>query len=189
MRRLALVLAVFVFATGTTHAGDLSSASGHYAIIPGGSTIDFALSNLVGGAIRGRFTRFAGEIDIDATDLARSAVSIVIDPASVEAGEPRTTAFLKSNAVFDTTRERAITFRSTHVSQTGPVAATVEGELTARGAKGHQSFDVTMQSFDGNGIVFGVSGVVRREHYGIDVGLPIYSNDVRFDMVLMAQRH
>lgn len=183
------VFAILALLLAPTALGqDLSAAGGHYAIAGERSSITFTISNLAGGALRGQFKAISGEIDFDATDAGRSTVAIIIDPASVDAGEPRTTAFLKSNAVFDVAHEKAITFRSTAVLQTGPASASVEGDLVARGKSGHEAFSVTVLDVNRDFIRFSVRGTVPRGRYGMDVGLPIYSNDVRFDMTLVGSR-
>jgi polyisoprenoid-binding protein YceI len=47
---------------------------------------------------------------------------------------------------------------------------------------------VKLTSWTGRAIGFNVSGNIYRSRYAMDVGTPIYSNVVRFDMTIEGQR-
>ncbi|MGI6855517.1 YceI family protein [Mesorhizobium sp. 1B3] len=169
-------------------AVSLGDAAGRYVINAGGSTIAFSIPKAGGGALSGTFGRFRGDIRISGQNIASSQVDITIFPDSVRTGESRTDAFLKSDAVFDTANEKEIRFRSTSVKRTGDSTAVVSGPLTARGRTGNESFNVELESLSGRAVSFRVTGRVLRSRYGMDVGTPIYSNIVDFDMTLAARR-
>jgi polyisoprenoid-binding protein YceI len=170
-------------------AVDLSDAAGRYAISPSGSSLAFVIGSIAGKGFSGRFARYNGEIDIDGGSLARSSVRITIIPASVETGQDRVDAFLKSNAVFDVANEHAISFRSSIIERTGDRSATIVGTLTARGHSRPATFQAELDGIGKGWISFHVTGNVLRSPYGMDVGTPIYSNVVQFDMKLKAKRH
>jgi len=169
-------------------AASLSDAAGRYTLSPAGSSLTFSIRSVTGAGINGKFDRFTGLIDIDQRDVDRSSVTITIMPASVETGQERIDSFLKSDAVFDIADNPAIRFRSTTVRRTGERTATITGLLTARGHTGPATFNVELSSLSGNTISFHVSGKVFRSPYGMDVGTPIYSNVVNFDMQLVGRR-
>lgn len=169
-------------------AASLGDAAGRYVINTGGSTIGFTIPKAGGGALSGSFGRFRGIIQINGQNIANSRVDITIFPDSVRTGESRTEAFLKSDAVFDTANEKEIRFRSTSVKRTGDNTAVVSGPLTARGRTGNESFNVELRNLSGRTVSFRVTGKVLRSRYGMDVGTPIYSNIVDFDMTLAARR-
>jgi polyisoprenoid-binding protein YceI len=170
-------------------AVDLSDAAGRYAISPSGSSLAFVIGSIAGKGFSGKFARYNGEIDIDGGSLARSSVRITIIPASVETGQDRVDAFLKSNAVFDVANEHAISFRSSIIERTGDRSATIVGTLTARGHSRPATFQAELDGIGKGWISFHVTGNVLRSPYGMDVGTPIYSNVVQFDMKLKAKRH
>ena len=180
------VLAGSVDAIGASIS--LSDAAGRYAITPQGSSLAFAVGAVSGPGIRGRFLRFNGNINIDPGNVERSSVRIVIFPDSVATGEARVENFLRSDAVFDAARQNAITFRSTRVTRTGDDTATIEGQLTARGKTFPQTFRARLDGLRGRQIQFHVAGKIMRSPYGMDVGTPIYSNVVDFDMSLKGNR-
>lgn len=173
---------------GSAQAVALSDAAGRYAISPSGSTIRFAIGKIGGGGLNGAFGSFKGMIRIDGGDIAHSKVDITIFPASVGTGEGRVDAFLKSDAVFDVANSREISFRSTSVQRTGDNSAMITGQLTARGRTNSEKFVAELQSMSGGQIRFHVSGQVFRSRYQMDVGTPIYSNIVAFDMEFTGHR-
>ena len=168
-------------------AVELKDAAGRYAITPAGSSLAFAVDSVAGKGISGKFTQYSGSIVIGG-DIGRSSVRIDIIPASVETGQDRVDAFLKSNAVFDVANEHAISFRSSSVRRTGESSATISGMLTARGRSRPATFQAELEGMSGSSISFHVTGKVFRSPYGMDAGTPIYSNVVQFDMMLKARR-
>ncbi len=189
LKRVAVAAALLLFALPLRAEGpSLSDAAGRYALTPQGSRLAFTVPAAGGRAISGRFLNFSGRIDIPSDNVEQARVVITIFPDSVATGEARVDAFLKSNAVFDTANERAITFRSIRVRRTGADTATVEGSLTARGHTFREVFDVRLVEFSRGRVRFHVEGRVLRSRYGMDVGTPLYSNVVDFDMDLAARR-
>ncbi|MEJ6784111.1 YceI family protein [Aminobacter sp. Piv2-1] len=188
-RRLGLAAFLAVTSVvGSAWAVALSDAAGRYAISADGSAIRFAIGKVGGGGLNGAFGRFKGTIRIDGGDIGRSRVDLTIFPDSVGTGEGRVDAFLKSDAVFDTTNEQEIVFRSTSVTRTGENTAMITGRLTARGRTFTEKFQAELQSLNGRQIRFHVSGNVLRSRYQMDVGTPIYSNIVAFDMEFTGRR-
>jgi polyisoprenoid-binding protein YceI len=166
----------------------LSAAAGRYSITPR-SNIGFVVDQVGGGGIKGKFGKFSGTFNLKAGDLAHSIVDFELQPASVSTGQDRVDTFLRSGAVFDSGHFDRITFRSERVEQTGPDTAHVSGTLTAKGHSSPESFDVKLTSFSDRSIAFNVSGKIFRSRYAMDVGTPIYSNVVQFDMMIEGQRN
>jgi polyisoprenoid-binding protein YceI len=191
MRGAILLLSMgLIFGTPASAwaAANLSDAAGRYTLSPDRSSLAFSIRSVAGAGINARFRQFTGLIDIDPRDVGRSSVAITIRPASVETGQERIDAFLKSDAVFDVADNPTIRFRSTAVRRTGEKTATITGLLTARGHTGPATFHAELVSLSGRAISFHVSGNVFRSPYGMDVGTPIYSNVVNFDMELVGRR-
>lgn len=165
----------------------LAEASGRYAIAPS-SRVAFSVGQVGGGGISGVFTRFSGDFSIDPREVGRSSVTFSLDPGSVATGQARVDNFLRSSAVFDVNAYPVIAFRSTRVVQDVPESAVIEGMLSAHGRTRRESFRVTLLELQGRSIAFHVVGDVLRSPYGMDVGTPIYSNVVRFDMMVRGER-
>lgn len=180
---LPVLAAMAVLAT-PVHADALASAAGTYQIDKN-STIRFKVDQAGGGGgIAGSFASYSGTFKIDGGNVSKSSVTIKLYPKSVRANEPRMEEFLRSDAVFDVESHPEISFRSTSVTRTGDSTAKIDGVLTARGKTRKAEFDATLQKRSGSGIAFHVTGSIYRSPYGMDVGTPIYSNVVQFDMML-----
>ncbi|MDK1388064.1 YceI family protein [Sinorhizobium sp. 8-89] len=186
----ATVYIAFIFSTSVANAQApaLADAAGSYRIASS-SSIRFSVGQVGGGGgIAGRFAKFSGGFRIDGGNIERSSVEFTLYPESVRASERRVEDFLRSSAVFDAATFQTVTFRSTRVRQTGPATATVEGALTARGKTRKERFAVTLIDWNRRSISFTIRGSIRRSPYGMDVGTPIYSNVVEFDMRIIGQR-
>ncbi len=179
--------ALLAFVTATS-AQQISEASGRYAITPKGTTVAFKVDGMGPVPVRGGFGDFSGEIRIDAKAIARSSVRFTLKPASVQASDPRVTDFLRSNAVFDAENWPEITFVSNRITRSGERSATVEGIVSARGKKKAVAFVAVLEDLKKGSARFKVVGRVPRSPFGMDVGTPIYSNLVDFDITVTANR-
>ena len=66
--------------------------------------------------------------------------------------------------------------------------AVITGRLTARGKSFPETFTAKLDGRKRGSVAFHVTGKVLRSRYGMDVGTPIYSNVVDFDMMLTGRR-
>lgn len=96
------------------------------------SGIHFSVRHLMLAKVRGRFTRFSGTLRTEGDDLARAAVEVEIDAASIDTNNGDRDAHLRSADFFDTERFPALRFRSTAVEARGDEHYVVRGELTIR---------------------------------------------------------
>lgn len=183
-----LVLALALAASPqAASAAAFTVSAGHYSIEPS-SQIAFTVGQMAGTGIAGSFSRFSGSFDLDPKNLSRSSVAFTLKPASVSASQQRITDFLRSSAVFDVANNPSITFKSTHIVQTGPDTARIEGVLTARGKTRNETFVASLADHDATSVAFKITGDVMRTPYGMGVGTPIYSNIVHFDMTLRGHK-
>lgn len=191
-RKTALLAALLIaslpeIGRSAVEVPSLAEAAGRYAITPG-SSIAFSVDQVGGGGIKGKFRKFSGTFNLKAGDLSHSMVNFELKPGSVSTGQDRIDAFLRSGAVFDSDHFDTISFRSNSVEQTGPDSARITGTLTAKGHSMSESFDVKLTAWTGRKIAFDVSGRIFRSRYAMDVGTPIYSNVVQFDMMIEGLR-
>lgn len=187
MVRLVLFLLFAVWPLALP-AQSLEDLAGRYRIDDRASRIVFSVAQVGGRPIEGRFRRFSGEFVLAGRDASRSSVTFTLAPESVETGDPRVDAFLKSEAVFDVARHPAVTFRSTSVQLTGPRSAVVTGRLTAKGITRTARFDIRFAGSEGRQLTFHVTGRLSRAMFAMDVGTPVYSNIVVLDMQLAGRR-
>lgn len=183
-----LVAITLAASPATAGAPALSEAAGRYDI-DSSSLISFKVSQVGGGGISGRFGKFSGKFQLDNADIGKSVVQFTLFPESVKTGAQRIDTFLRSNAVFDTGNFQRITFRSTRITQTGDDTADVQGTLTAKGKSNTEHFTAKLTKWNRRVIGFQIHGDIYRSRYGMDVGTPIYSNVVQFDMSINGRKH
>jgi polyisoprenoid-binding protein YceI len=106
------------------------------------SGVEFTVRHLLVSKVRGRFTKWSGNIAIDEQDLAKSHVDVQIDVASVDTHEPQRDAHLRSGDFFEAAQHPQITFKSTRVEAKGANHLAVTGDLTIRGTTREVTLDV-----------------------------------------------
>ena len=104
--------------------------SGTWNIDPSHSAVEFSVRHLV-GKVRGQFKSFSGTIEVGEDALA-SRVEANIDLASVDTGDEKRDAHLRSPDFFDVGNNPSMTFRSTEVRADGD-GYTVVGDLSLKG--------------------------------------------------------
>lgn len=187
--RLGILSALVVLQTvAPGRAITLEEAAGSYRIVAP-SKVDFTVGHVGGGGLDGSFRDFEGTFQLDAADIDRSVIVFTLRPSSVSTGQERADAFLRSSAVFDVERHPSVTFRSISVTRTGERTAVIEGILTARGTTAPARFNAVLTGGNPGQLSFQVTGDILRSPFGMDVGTPIYSNVVHFDMQLTARRN
>jgi polyisoprenoid-binding protein YceI len=106
------------------------------------SSVDFTVRHLLVSKVRGRFTKWNGELELDEQDLTRSRVDIEIDVASVDTHEPQRDAHLRSGDFFEADKHPRITFKSKRVEEKTADRLAVTGDLTIRGTTREVVLDV-----------------------------------------------
>lgn len=107
-----------------------------YAFTAGESKIEF-VGVQKSGKHEGSFSSFNGTVIVSNHDLERSSVSVDIDMPSLQTGDPKLTAWLKSPAFFDVVQYPRAHFASNSVRLGGELGATntVAGILELHGVQ------------------------------------------------------
>jgi polyisoprenoid-binding protein YceI len=187
MKRLLQAAALAALFASPARADILSEAAGKYRIEPQ-SKISFTVDQVGGGGIAGVFSAFTGEFFLSAKSIDQSTVRFTLMPVGIQTKDKRIENFLRSSAVFDAEKYPQVTFRSTKVTQVNATTAKIDGVLTARGISKAARFQAELMARKGREISFRVTGKVLRSPFGMDVGTPIYSNVVAFDMILAGRK-
>lgn len=149
---------------------------GVWSIDPVHSEISFTVRHMMVGRIRGRFTRFSGEI-VSAENPLDSSVSAEIEMASVDTGISERDDDLRSANYFDASTYPRMTYRSTGVRESSS-GFVVDGELSIRDVTRPVSLSVELNGVtpDGKGgtlVGFSATAEINRRDYGIDLILPL----------------
>ena len=115
-----------------THEGREIPAPGTYTIDTSHSSVEFVGRHLGLSKVRGRFTKFGGQIQI-AEVPQESSVEVDVDVASVESADARRDEHLRSPDFFHVEEHPSMIFKSTSVTPAADSTWDVAGDLTIRG--------------------------------------------------------
>ncbi len=102
-----------------------------WTIDPAHTTVGFSARHMGLSTVRGRFTRFGGEVEVDPRDLTRTRGRAEIETASVDTGNADRDAHLKGADFFDVERCPKIVFEVKRVTG-GSGEYRVFGDLTIK---------------------------------------------------------
>src|SRR5213080_1502123 len=121
------IAATFLFASSFTARADEI-----YKFDQAQSKIGFSIHQFL-GTTNGKFTKFAGKIDIDREHPENSSVTARIDVRSIDTGIVKRDNHLRSPEFFAVEKYPEMIFKSRSVKQTGPQAGDLVGDLTMHG--------------------------------------------------------
>lgn len=98
---------------------------------PPHSAAQFSVRHMGISTVRGTFTKVNGTVTYDPSDLAKTAVDVSIDAASVDSRVEKRDNDLRSDHFLDVQKYPTITFKSTEPAGEGKVK--VSGDLTIHG--------------------------------------------------------
>jgi len=183
---LALVFAAVPASTwASTEEPKASTApvpAGAYTLDKAHTSLVFRISHLGFSSYVGRFTRVDASLQFDPRNLAKSSVSVDIDPASIEA-DNAPSGFMQTLAGkdwLDAGRFPQLSFRSKSVEVTGENAFRIHGELTLHG----ETRPVTLEARYNGGyaghtyeprarVGFSAQGTIKRSDFGISQFIPL----------------
>jgi len=142
-----------------------------YTIDTTHSNVEFSIRHLVIAKVRGRFTRFAGSLELDAEDITRSKVTADIEVASISTNEEKRDAHLRSADFFDVDRHPLMTFASKRVEAVG-ADLQVTGDLTIRGTTREvvlrvEQLGVAKDPWGNQRAAFSASTSIDRREFGL----------------------
>lgn len=183
-RRLA-ILAVLPLLLGAAPAGaaGFDDLAGRYTV-GDRSRVTFSISGTLVPTVHGSFQNFSGTFQLDPVHAERSSVTFSVAAGSVTTGIGPLDSLLRSSAVFDAADHPDIRFTSTAVHRTSETTAEMDGNLTLKGQTLAEHFTVTLTGHSDGRPAFHVVGRVARSAFGMNIGRPLYSDDVVFDLAV-----
>ncbi len=119
-----------------------TTTTNNWNLDPVHSGINFSVRHMVVSKVRGRFTKFSGNVALDESDIARSVVEATIDASSIDTGTAQRDDHLRSADFFDVEHFPQIRFRSTGIEKVGTERYRLTGELTIRDVSREIALDV-----------------------------------------------
>ena len=158
------------------------------------SGAEFSIRHLGVSNVHGKIGGMTGTVLWDEADPAKSRVEASLDASTVDTGEPKRDAHLKSETFFDAAKYPKIIFRSTAVKRTGDGKLQLIGNLTLGGQTKPITLDVdgpAAPQTQANGKTlsgFSATGVLSRENFnfGQDAKFkpPVLGDEVKFTIDL-----
>jgi polyisoprenoid-binding protein YceI len=141
-----------------------------YEITPVESSIKFDVESSV--AIKGNFSRWNSTLTFQSRELSTGVLDIRIEADSVDTGSGMKNGKLKGKDFFNVKEDPYITFRSTKITQTGPLTFELDGDFTIRGVTKKEKLKLT-DSGKGSptGMIIGTMAFDRKD-YGMNSGIP-----------------
>jgi polyisoprenoid-binding protein YceI len=151
-------------------AGSPALAADNFVVDKGHSEASFQVRHFV-SKVRGRFTDFAGTIQVDRANPEKSSVEYAIKTASIDTANERRDGHLRSPDFFDAEKFPEITFKSTKVVAKGQDRYDVTGNFTLHGVTKEITVPVAFLGFAktqrGEKAGFEVTTTINRKDYGI----------------------
>lgn len=173
-------------------------APGVWTLDPAHSSVAAIAQHLGISSVRGRFTDFAGRIEI-AEDTGKSTVDAVIRAASIDSGNGMRDGHLKSADFLDVARYPDIGYSSTDVEPAGPDRWTVRGALAMHGVVRPVDLDLSClgtgpDPWGGTRAAFRATTELQREdfalHYNqiVAAGVAAIGTTLRIELDIQAVR-
>jgi polyisoprenoid-binding protein YceI len=161
-----------------------------FTVTPEQSDVKFFVKASV--AIEGKFDKWESTLTFASPDVESAILDIKIYADSVNTGSGMKDGKLKSKDFFNASEDPYITFHSTKVVQTSPIAFDVQGTFTIRGVSKPETLTLTLdpkKKGTGNGEVKGTMAFDRKE-FGMNSGIPFIkiADRVEVDVVLQAHQ-
>ncbi len=136
MRKLALALVLGSLSVLPAQAADV------YNVDASHSEVSFSVRHLLSN-VRGRFTDYAGAVNLDPAKMTSSSVTFTIKAASIDTANTDRDKHLRSADFFDTEKFPEITFKSTSIAAAGKDKYNVAGDFTMHGVTKKMTLLVT----------------------------------------------
>lgn len=168
LNRLFTPLVCALFVCASLHAQTES-----WRIDPLHSSAQFSVRHMMISTVRGQFGGIRGTVLYDPKNPKAAKVEATIDCSTVNTGEPKRDADLKSAEFFDVQHYPTIKFKSTGVEVAGPDSLKLAGDLTINAVTRRVVLDLQRPSDPikdtQNRIKIGVSGETKisRKDFGI----------------------
>ena len=134
----------------------LAAPQGDYILDPAHASIIWSVKHAGLSNYTARFDTMSGALSFDPENPEKSRVDVVIDPASVNTGDPEfDDEIANKKSYFDSKNHPQIRFVSTQIIRTGENTGEITGDLTFRGT----TLPITLNAvFNGAGKSFGHAG-------------------------------
>jgi polyisoprenoid-binding protein YceI len=170
------------------------SAETYWFIEPGYTNAHFKIKGFLFFTVAGKFSEVAGTIKLDEADLRRSSVTATIKTASIDTGNKRRDAHLRSADFLTVEQFPEISFRSTNVEKgRDRDTLNVKGTLTIKSTSREITMLVTQadrsRSPQGEEIIYYTAVTeINRHDFGVSYLRGLVGNKLKIAIHIQAQK-
>lgn len=160
---------VLTLGAGLALMSSAVQAAGSYSrVVPEKSSLAF-VSQQMGVAVDGRFTRFSATLDFDLAKPEAGSATLDIELASIDAGGPEANDEVKGKNWFDVKQHPTARFVSSSVKPLGNNRYEVRGQMSIKGKTREVAAPFTLKP-DGTGALLEGSFPLKRLEFGVGTG-------------------
>lgn len=172
----------------------LPAAAADYALDAGHTEVRFIWDHAGVSEQSGEWRSVAGTVFFDPENIAATTVNITIEAESLDTGVEALDKHMRSADMFDVETHPEITFTSTGITQTGPEAVEVTGDLTIKGITrplilnvelvhmGEHPVGQYIDYYSGDWLGVRATGTLVRSQFDVGYGAPLTSDEIRLDI-------
>jgi polyisoprenoid-binding protein YceI len=175
---------IAALAASSTLGAGIAFAADTYKIDPNHTYPSFEADHMGISVWRGKFNKTEGTVTLDRAKKTGS-IDIVIDTNSIDFGHEGMNAHAKKADIFDVAQFPTATFKANSITFTGDVPTSAEGELTLHGVTRPLTLNIQrFKCIDHPRLKREVCGAdasaqFKRSDFGINIGLPAFSPEVK----------
>jgi polyisoprenoid-binding protein YceI len=137
------------------------------------SEVGFKVKHLMVANVRGSFKEFEGSIYTSEEDFMSAEIDFWINPASIDTGNEKRDAHLKSADFFDVENFREINFTGNTFEKVGEDSYALYGDLAIKGIKKQIKLNVEFAGvvkdpWGNHKAVFNINGKINRKDWGLN---------------------
>ncbi|MBO0825022.1 MAG: YceI family protein [Actinobacteria bacterium] len=165
----------------TTETGIPGYEAATWTIDPVHSEVGFSVRHMMVSKVRGRFTKFSGEIVTAASPL-QSSVTAEIDLSSIDTGQEQRDEHIRSADFFEVETYPTMTYRSTGI-KVDDGEYVLDGELTLKGVTRSVPLKLELNGFGpdpfgGYRAGFTATGEINRRDFNVNFNAPMANGGV-----------
>ncbi len=165
----------------TTEAGIPGYEAATWTIDPVHSEVGFSVRHMMVSKVRGRFTKFSGEL-VTGADPLQSSVTAEIDLSSIDTGQDQRDNHIRSADFFEVETYPTMTYRSTGIRVEGGEYV-LDGELTLKGVTRSVPLRLELNGFGpdpygGYRAGFTATGEINRGDFNVSFNAPLANGGV-----------
>lgn len=187
--RSALIIAAFATSVVSASAASIDMPSGTYQSDPAHTNLLWSVTHFGLSHYYGRFDGIKATLDLNAEDVAKSKLTVMVDPKSVDVNFPadpgKFNTEIASEKFFDAAQYPQITFTSTGITLTDEKNGTVTGDLTFHGVTKPVTLNVTLNNAYKEHpmskkptVGFSATGTFKRSDFGVSTLVGPISDNV-----------